>query len=224
MLTPFIFPSLLQQNGDSGTSPGLQKLLNRWQMPGGTKTGTPGLLMSPPSGGVTPYPIGAGSGSDPVMQTIGKQQPVMTAHTSGLSPQGPANNAAQLPGIDFPPATGVGSNPTGGYGTGPGQNPFAGATPGGTIIGPPTAGQNPFAGATAGGTIGTQLPAGFTAGPTGQLIPVGGRFGGSGGGSPGYGGVSSSVNAPYSGGGGYGSWGSGGGGYRSWADAIDMGY
>src|ERR1017187_684076 len=220
MLTPFISPSLLQQNGNSGTSPGLQKLLNRWQMPGGTKAGTPSLLQSQPISGQWIPP-----GGQPQQGGGGGKQPVMTARTaSALSPQGPANNAAQLPGIDFPPATGVGSNPTGGYGTGPGQNPFAGSTPGGTIIGPPTAGQNPFAGATAGGTIGTQLPAGFTAGPTGQLIPVGGRFGGSGGGSPGYGSVSSSINAPYSGGGGYGSWGSGGGGYRSWADAIDMGY
>src|ERR1017187_4958873 len=222
MLTPFISPSLLQQNGNSGTSPGLQKLLNRWQMPGGTKAGTPSLLQSQPISGQWIPP-----GGQPQQGGGGGKRPVMTARTaSALSPQGPANNAAPLPGLEFPPATGFGSNPTGGYGSQPfqppsitasGNDPIAGQT--GNISG--STGVNPVSG----GIAGTQLQAGFTVNPTtGQLMPVGGRFGGSGSESPGYGGVSSSVNAPYSGGGGYGSWGGGGGGYRSWADAIDMGY
>jgi hypothetical protein len=190
-----MLPQLLQQDGGgAGTSPGLQKLLNRWQMPvqGQRQGQVPSLLQA--------------------------KQPVMTAQTDAIG------------GIDVPPATGVGSNPVGGYGaTGGGQNPFAGANPGGTIIGgpiSPTTGQNPFAGATAGGTLGTQLPAGFTVGPTGQLVPVGGRFGGSGSGSPGgLGGGGGGLTGPQLGGYSlYGDGTGGGGGGRSWADMIDQGY
>lgn len=269
-----MLPQLLQQQGGGGgMSPGLQKLLNHWQMntrgqgqvpsllqnqnqsgqvgnapfnpalfpllgggaPGLPPAHPPGApnnpwnpynlpnsgLNSPPPTGVFPFaaqpPVQGGSASNDIRMTA--LSPVGNANENAPLPQPAGGNAGDGPGAiggagglpdPMPPSGGIGAMPI---------------LPGDPLYFPltPIGSQSP-----------TQLPSGFTVDPaTGNLIPGTGRFPGAGalgatgrfgggGGSPGYGGVSSTVNSPYSGGGGYGSWGSGGGFFKPWADQIDQ--